>query len=91
MRVQFSLVGHVERPPDLWADLDTIPREGEVVNWPGISQGNTVVRTVVWYPTHDDEGRPLDEPFVYVVVGQPRDRHGAVERHRDAAEARRSM
>ena len=82
MRVQFSLVGHVKRPPDLWADLDAVPRVGDVVNLPGISQADSVVRTVVWYPTHDDDGEPLAEPFVYVVVGQPRrEDHGLQAMH----------
>ena len=76
------MVGHVERPPDLWADISAVPRVGDVVNWPGISQGSTVVRTVVWYPTHDDEGEPVAEPFVYVVVGQARrEGHGLQAMH----------
>lgn len=89
MRVQFSLVGHTERPGPIWADLDAIPREGEVVNLPGISQAATIVRTVVWYPTHDDRGDPLDEPFVYVVVGPPRDKTAAELRAIDQRVSRR--
>lgn len=86
MRVQFSLVGHVERPADLVADFSSVPQVGDVVNWPGISQGDTVVRTVVWYPTHDDDGEPVAEPFVYVVVGQPRrEDHGLQAMHQRPA------
>lgn len=82
MKVQFSLVGNTQRPGDMHANLDAVPRVGDVVNWPGISQGETVVRTVVWYPTHDDEGVEVDEPFVYVVVGRPRSEdHGLQAMH----------
>lgn len=72
MRIQFSIVGQVEQHDDVWVDLDAVPRVGDVVNLPGIPQYESVVRTVVWYPTHDDEGEPLDAPFVYVVLGSPR-------------------
>lgn len=72
MKVQFSLVGHIGQRQDQVVDLPQIPREGDVINLPGISQANTYVRTVVWYISHDDDDEPLDEPFVYVVVGPPR-------------------
>jgi hypothetical protein len=72
MKVHFTLVGHQERPDDIHLDLDAVPRVGDVVDWPGISQARTYVRTVVWYLTNDDDGRPLGEPFVYVVVGPAR-------------------
>lgn len=72
MRVQFSIVGQVDPYDDVRVDLPVVPREGDVVNLPGLPQYESVVRTVVWYPTHDDEGEALDEPFVYVVLGSPR-------------------
>jgi hypothetical protein len=59
MRIQFSFVGLVERHDDVWVDLPAVPRVGETVEIPGLSQADTVVRTVVWY-------------FVYVVLGKPR-------------------
>lgn len=78
MRVQFSVVGTVERFPSIWADLDAVPREGETVNLPGVPPDATFVRTVVWYPLgqqgdpeFDNEGAD-PTPFVYVVVGQRR-------------------
>lgn len=72
MKVQFSLVGHMGNNPNITVNLDAVPRVGDVINWPGLSQAETYVRTVVWYPTHDDDNEPLDEPFVYVVVGRDR-------------------
>lgn len=71
MKVQFALVGHVERR-GFTVEMDVVPREGEIVCLPGISQADTVVRTVVYYVTHDDEENPIDEPFAYVVIGKPR-------------------
>ena len=68
--VQFTFVGQVERQPDVWAVMDAVPRVGETVAIPGQSQGNTVVRTVVWYPFGDDDGD--QKPFVYVVLGASR-------------------
>lgn len=72
MRVQFSLVGHEGHHPDIWLDLPAIPREGEVVQWPGLSQAGTCVRTVVWFLTVNDDQEPIDEPFAYVVIGPRR-------------------
>lgn len=70
MRIQFSIVGTVDRHDNVWVDLDAVPRVGDTVGLPGISQADTVIRTVVWYPLGDDEG--VAAPFVYVVLGQPR-------------------
>lgn len=72
MVIEFSVVGQVGNYDNVKVDLPAVPREGEVVNLPGLEQHETMVRTVVWYPTHDDEDQPLDEPFVYIVVGPPR-------------------
>ena len=68
MRIQFTFVGLTERHDDVWVDLPAVPRVGETVEIPGLSQADTVVRTVVWYPLGDDD----KEPFVYVVLGKPR-------------------
>lgn len=86
MRIQFSFVGDARLlrsavgDGDLWVEMDVVPREGETVHVPGISESQTVVRTVVWFPLGDDpasEGLALNEsdrsdPFVYVVLGEPR-------------------
>ena len=74
MRVQFTVVGHIAHPPNRWADLEAVPQVGDVVNIPGLSQANTVVRTVVWYPFGDPDTQAPEpaEPFVYVVLGPPR-------------------
>ncbi len=72
MRVHFNVVGFMEHPT--WAanrvDLDAVPREGEVVEVPGLPEGQVFVRTVVWYPWGDGGADP--DPFVYVVLGQRR-------------------
>jgi hypothetical protein len=70
-RIQFTFVGQANRPPNVWAEMDVVPRVGETVAVPGQSQGDTIVRTVVWYPFGDDESDDT-EPFVYVVLGQSR-------------------
>lgn len=74
MRVQFSFVGEarMQHEGDLYVDLDVIPRVGDTVSVPGLSQGDTVVRTVVWYPFGGDGFAPEDGPSVYVVLGGPR-------------------
>lgn len=72
MKIQFSLVGHIEQRDDIWIDLPQVPQVGDIINLPGLSQAATYVRTVVWYISHDDEDEPIPEPFVYVVVGPPR-------------------
>lgn len=70
-RIQFSFVGFTNRPADVRVEMDVVPRVGEIVHFPGLSEADTYVRTIVWYPLGDpDEGR--DEPFVYVVIGPPR-------------------
>lgn len=69
MRIQFTFVGLTERHDDVWVNLPIVPREGETVDIPGLSQADTVIRTVVWYPLGDGDDK---EPFVYVVLGQPR-------------------
>lgn len=69
MKIHFSIVGTVERHPDVKVDLPVVPREGETVKIPGVSEADTHVRTVVWYPLVDDE-EEAGEPFVYVVLGQ---------------------
>lgn len=81
MQVQFSFVGEAamvrreQNEGDLYVDLVAVPREGEVVGIPGISQAHTVVRTVVWYPfggDPDESDDPNSDPFVYVVLGNAR-------------------
>lgn len=77
MKVQFSLVGHDTSKDsgivsEIIVHLLAVPQEGDVINWPGLSQAETYVRTIVWYISHDDEDRKIKEPFVYVVVGPKR-------------------
>lgn len=75
MLVHFSIVGVVNHHGDFKIELDSVPREGDIVNIPELSQGDTVVRTVVWYPLGVDPSEALEidsTPFVYVVVGPPR-------------------
>lgn len=69
MRVQFSIVGTVERHDNVSADLEAVPRVGDTVSLPGVSEADTVVRTVVWHPVGDEDG---GGPSVYVVLGQRR-------------------
>lgn len=68
MRVQFSVTGFVEEPT--WesdrVDLDVLPRVGEVVEVPGLPDGQVHCRTVVHYPWASKG------PFVYIVLGPPR-------------------
>lgn len=68
MRVQFSFVGMSEVMDDVWMDLEQIPREGDCIYFP--KSGEISVRSVVWFPTHNDEDEELPEPLVYVVVGR---------------------
>jgi hypothetical protein len=74
MKVQFSFVGFYKQRTGLIADMEQIPREGETVNIPGLNQGESIVRTVVWYPVIEsvsgDTG--IDDPFVYIVLGPSR-------------------
>lgn len=44
-----------------------VPVEGETVVLPGLL-GDCVVHRVVHYYADEDTGRPLDEPFAYVVL-----------------------
>lgn len=74
MRVQFRIVGRLDAGgvpfPDVYAVLDAVPAKGDEVSLPHV--GELAVRTVVWYPAGDvDAERPAD-PFVYIVVGEPR-------------------
>lgn len=61
---------------DIWVETLQIPREGDIVDIPGIDQSLTTVRTVVWYPLGCDEyeeGHSMYKvPMVYVVIGNPR-------------------
>lgn len=70
MRVQFSFVGMSKPLDDVWRDLEQIPREGDCIYFP--KAGEISVRTVVWFPTHNDDDEELSEPQVYVVVGPHR-------------------
>lgn len=84
MKVQFTFVGQAgvfeednwKQRDDIWTELNQIPREGDVVDFPGVSQALTVVRTVVWYPFGSDEYKEDEDmyevPFVYIVIGNPR-------------------
>jgi len=70
MKVQFSLVGQLDRPADLYFDMDAIPQVNDAID---IYGGNFFVRTVVWYPQGDQEAASDDNtPFVYIVVGDRR-------------------
>lgn len=69
MRVQFTFVGVMPRHDDFTADLDAVPREDEIIGVPGLSEADTYVRTVIWYPLGDGDD---PTPFVYVVVGPKR-------------------
>lgn len=66
INIQFDLVVPIEHPEIPKIRLACVPRVGETVDIPGVSQANTVVRTVVWYPFEDPD------PIVYVVLGPPR-------------------
>lgn len=70
--VHFSLVGFGDHPT--WnqkpVELDVIPREGEVVDFPGMPEGQVYVRTVVHSPWGDRNKK--GGPFVYIVLGPPR-------------------
>lgn len=70
MKVQFSSVGYVERH-GFTMDLEVVPQEGHHVHVKGISP-DPLVRHVDWYLLHDDQDEPIDEPFVYVVIGPSR-------------------
>lgn len=76
MRIQFSIVGQPRSHPDIWVNLEQVPREDEIIHIPGLSEADTYVRTVVWHPLGDEEDDEcnliITEPFVYVVVGPRR-------------------
>lgn len=65
MMVQFDLVGNPDHPPIPSVDIPCVPRVGDTVDIPEVSQANTVVRTVVWYVFDNN-------PTAYVVLGSPR-------------------
>jgi hypothetical protein len=68
MKIKTTLVGIVDHTRTLdWPDGWPMPREGESVDVNGL--GGLSVRTVVWFPEGDDDD---PEPFVYLVIGQPR-------------------
>lgn len=66
MRTRFELVSTVDRQYVKDIELSQIPRVGDTVDIPNVSQSETVVRTVVWYP-YD-----LPTPMVYIVLGNRR-------------------
>lgn len=77
MKIHVSLVGVAASlagdKPDLWTEVDSVPREGEALHIPGIEAQHTYVRTVVWYPFGSDEYEENERfPFVYIVVGDRR-------------------
>jgi len=62
VKVMFTVVGRVERPPNRTVELPVPPREGESLHFGPDGEGDDYeVRTVVWFP---------DEPDfdVYVVL-----------------------
>lgn len=69
MRVVFSIVGQVEPYPNVEVDMDAVPREGEPV---ALDDLRVFVRTVEWFPQGDPETGAVDDPFVYVVLGDRR-------------------
>lgn len=75
MKVVFSSVGSTARPPNVTVDLSAIPEVGdEVYVWPldQVPMDCAFVRTVIWNVKFTSDGEPVDEPYVYVVVGQRR-------------------
>lgn len=68
MNVHFSTTGDVRA--SFTCTMDSIPREGEIVELPGVGPEQSFVRRVTWYPLGDPDGSP--EQFVYVVVGPRR-------------------
>ena len=70
MKCHFSLVGSTNRDNiSIKIDLPVIPQVDDPVCWPGVSDIQPHVRHVKWFLTEDDSGEPIDEPFVYIVVG----------------------
>lgn len=69
MKVIFNSVGDISDPPNMEVEMDIVPQVGDHVYWHGVELKNQYVRAVDWFITHDDEGEPIDAPFVYVVVG----------------------
>lgn len=70
MKIVTTLVGVTDYHRTLtWPDGWPIPREGDSVDLPGLP--SLAVRTVVWYPEGGDDGDER-EPFVYLVIGNPR-------------------
>lgn len=74
MIVQFDQVAFTEEPTvPLTVEMDWVPRVGEIVEIPGLPEGEVYVRTVVHHPYGNPEADPPDPtPFVYVVVGRSR-------------------
>lgn len=69
MKIVTTLVGIADHRRELkWPEGWPVPRVGDSVDLPGL--GGLAVRTVVWCP--EGEGEDDFEPFVYVVIGQPR-------------------
>lgn len=68
MNVRFSVVGQVEcvHIPDI--KLDSVPRVDDSVYVPVIDR-ELCVRAVVWFPLGEV---PKEDPFVYIVLGNPR-------------------
>jgi len=74
MRCVLSLVGSIDPKHNIELDLDVIPQMDDAVCWPGIRDFQPHVRHIEWFLTEDDDGEPLDKPFVYIVVGPKRPR-----------------
>lgn len=73
MRCCFSLVGSIDRDiVEIEMNLPVIPQVDDPVCWPGVKDMQPHVRHVKWFLTEDDCGEPINEPFVYIVVGPKR-------------------
>jgi hypothetical protein len=72
MRVKFFVVGQAKPYHINDLHMDVVPRVGEIVDLPGLSQADTVVRTVVWYPLGDPDEHGGIDSFVYIVLGRGR-------------------
>ncbi len=72
MKCRFSLVGGViDGKRSIELELDVIPKLDDPISWPGIRDFQPHVRYLEWFLIEDD-GTPIDKPFVYIVVGPKR-------------------
>jgi len=72
MHCMFSLVGTVDPNQNIEIELDALPQLDDAVCWPDVREFQPYVRHIEWFLTEDEEGTPLEKPFVYIVVGPRR-------------------